>query len=189
MTGQHQPEAALPVLLWTPLYIQGIYIQEGSKLQSSTLGHLFPVATSSRKLQSSATEVYYTPSKTHKKCNWTDYHHKSVQKEFKTHAHGSFSQTFSQRNPVAVIPGGTWNSSYRALSGIEEAQPSICGWNRRGTVWWAPPPPPLVFGTRRRMVCQTYHLTERIKLLRLAFLPTGYLMGGVGAPCSVPATY
>lgn len=30
---------------------------------------------------------------------------------------------------------------------------------------------------------------EGIKLLRLAFLPTGYLMGGAGAPSSVPATY
>lgn len=30
---------------------------------------------------------------------------------------------------------------------------------------------------------------EGIKLLRLAFLPTGHLMGGAGAPSSVPATY
>lgn len=30
---------------------------------------------------------------------------------------------------------------------------------------------------------------EGIKLLRLAFLPTGYLKGGAGAPSSVPATY
>lgn len=47
---------------------------------------ILPIATSLRKLQSSASWLYYTPSKTHKKCNLTDYPHKSVQKKFK-HMH------------------------------------------------------------------------------------------------------
>lgn len=65
----------------------------------------------------------------------------------------------------------------------------ICGWNRKEMSDVFPPPPTLTFSGWRRTVCKTYHLTERIELLRLAFLPTGYLMGGAGAPCSVPATH
>lgn len=91
---------------------------------------ILPIATSLRKLQSSASWLYYTPSKTHKKCNLTDYPHKSVQKKFKTHAQGSFSQ----RGSVACIPGGTWNSSRKALRGIEnKCNRMICGWKRKGT--------------------------------------------------------
>lgn len=91
MTGEHEEEseAAVPAVLLPPLYRNTIYIQEGNTLQSSTLGHSCPpsqaTATSLRKLQASESWVYYTLSETHKKCNLTDYHHKSVQK-IKTHA-------------------------------------------------------------------------------------------------------
>lgn len=52
--SEQESEAAVPALLGTPLYIKAIYIQEGSKLQSSTLGSFIPfIATSPRKLQSS----------------------------------------------------------------------------------------------------------------------------------------
>lgn len=41
MTGEHEElEAPVPAVLSTPLYIKAIYIHEGSKLQSSTQGHL-----------------------------------------------------------------------------------------------------------------------------------------------------
>lgn len=94
--------------------------------------------------------VYYTPSKTHKKCNLTDYHHKSVQKKFKTHAQGSFSV----KDALSRIPGGTRNLSQRALSGIEKRHNHmICGWNRKASSDVLIPPPPLMYSLWRQTVC------------------------------------
>lgn len=107
MTRELKSEAAVPALLGTQLFIKAIYIQEGSKLQSSTLVHLFPPLQHHPENYSHQRPGFITtPSKTYKKCNLTDYHHKSVQKKFKTHAKGSFSQS-----SAFCIPGGTWNLS------------------------------------------------------------------------------
>lgn len=65
--GEEVSEAAVPAVFSPPLYIKTIYIREGSTLQSSTLGHLFPplqaTATSLRKLQPSESWVYYTSAR------------------------------------------------------------------------------------------------------------------------------
>lgn len=73
----------------------------------------------------------------------------------------------------------------------EKAQPYICGWNRKGPILHVPLPPHAWNGQRLEtdgLLTLSFN-REGIKLLRLAFLPTGYLMGGAGAPSSVPATY
>lgn len=81
MTWEHESEAAVPALLSTPLYIKAIYIQEGSKLQSSTLDHLFPPLQHHPENYSHQHPGFIIPPASHtKKCKLTDYHHKSVQK-------------------------------------------------------------------------------------------------------------
>lgn len=121
-TWEHEPEAAVPAVLSTPLYIKAIYIQEGSKLQSSTLGHLFPPLQHHPENYSHQHPEFIIPPASHtKKCNFTDYHHKSVQKI--KHMRVAFifpkklccSSRHSKKTLECTLEGSAWNR--------EEAQP------------------------------------------------------------------
>lgn len=99
---------------------KGHSIQEGNKLQSSPLGHYSLHCNITQKIIVISVLGLLHPSKTHKKCNLTDYHHKSVQKKFKTHAQGSFSV----KDALSRIPGGTREfKSEGSKWNREEAQP------------------------------------------------------------------
>lgn len=66
MTGEHEePEAPVPAVLSAPLYIKAIYIQERSKLQSSTQGHLFPPLQHHSENYSLQRPGFITPSARH----------------------------------------------------------------------------------------------------------------------------
>lgn len=139
MTGSRSQRQLSCSGMHPTLYNGNLHTGREQAAKFNTGPFILSIATSLRKLQSSASWVYYTPSKTHKKCNLTIITNQS-RKDSKHMHRGHFffflktlCHIHSRRNVEFKLEGSAWNR--------EEAQPYDLWLEQKKNRWCSPSSP------------------------------------------------